>query len=80
MDPKDVCVFIIQRENVSTVGKQRRNTATERKENVGRGVGGRKGEEVGRSKPKRMLSCVGMLLEFEFLVRCNSIHIVLFLF
>lgn len=31
-----------------------------------------------RSKPKRMLSCAGMLLEFEFLVGHNNIHIVLF--
>lgn len=39
-----------------------------------RWVGGGKGEEVRRSKPKRMLSCAGMLEEFDFLVRHNNIH------
>lgn len=45
---------------------------------MGEGLGEWKGEEVGRSKPKRMLSCSGMLKEFEFLVGHNNIHIVLF--
>lgn len=31
-----------------------------------KGVGGGKGKEVGRSKPKRMLSCAGMLRNLLF--------------
>lgn len=48
--PKDVSVFIIQRENVFfTVGKKRRNETTEREQcgACGRGVWGWRGEEVG---------------------------------
>lgn len=69
--------FISELENL-WANKEGMKLQREQRGVCGRGVGGGKGEEVGRSKPERMLSCTGMLLEFEFLVVHNNIHIVLF--
>lgn len=47
-------------------------------EPVGEGSGDGRERKRERSKPKRMLSWVGMLLECDFLVGHNNIRIVLF--